>query len=1062
MIIYRTSGFFFRRRRLRPVIAFLALAFFTTLYGQTEQGPTDSLYLVEGTVLDANTKAPLEAVQIRALNYLAAATTDENGAFSIEVGSSNEVLLVYAYDYNTREIPVQGKQQLVIELYPDVFTDFYKDIERISGSVRSTYAVNALREIDDMGQPSKISVDEVIQAELGGDVRTLSGSGAPGNSSRMFIRGLNSLNLNAQPLIVVDGVVWNSYHDLVSLHNGNFINVLADIDVNDIESVTVNRDGASMYGSKGGNGVILINTKRGEDIATKITVNAVGGVVEQPGILPMMNGDQFRLYITDLLGSAEFPGIQINELGYLQDDPSRLDYKTYHNITNWADEVYQQGNMQSYNISVNGGDDKALYAFSIGYTGSKGVVKSTDLQRLNTRFNADFVMTDKINMGLNVGFTNVDRYLLDDGVQFYTSPAYLAMIKAPFLNPYSYTASGTLTTEVVDSDDFNVGNPTAIIEKALNTNKHYRLNLGAKPSLQLTPSLSLSSQLDYSLDGLKVTYYSPIIGVADRYVTGLGLSENVFRSQQMRNITFFDETRLQYILRSESKHRLDAIAGWRYVTDNFELDYAEGHNSGSDQKRNLLNEEDFRSTSGEHNRIKSISNFFNADYSYDNRYFVTASVAVDGSSRFGRETIGGFQLFDHSWGVFPALRAGWLLSSEEFMANATFIDRLKIRGGLGQTGNDVLDPYAWSPYFISTRYMDRANGLVIGNIGNTEIQWETSTKISGGVDANLFNDRLALTADIYSNRVSNLLTLQSLPLIAGNGFYWNNGGEMSNKGFEIYANAKLLNLELLKWELGASLGRYKNRIESLPDGDIITSAYGAEILTSVGHPAGAFYGYKTKGVYTSEADVAAAPLVRIDSTGTPHAFGAGDMHFVDVAEDGIIDENDKQIIGDPNPDLYGSFNSKISVWDITVEAFFTFSYGNDIYNYLRSELESGSGFMNQTTAMLNRWYYEGQETSQPHVVYNDPMGNARFSDRWIEDGSYLRLKSLSVSYRLPVNNSVIDGMDIWIAARNLWTLTNYLGRDPEVSAHHSVLFQGIDTGLTPVTRSYFIGIKMNL
>lgn len=1062
MIIKSTIGIFFPAKILRPVFAFLVLVFSASASGQTDQVPGDSVEVVKGIVLDAKTKTPLEAVQVRALNHLAAATTDENGEFTIEAGSANEVLFVFAYDYSPREIPVQGKKDLRIELYPDVFTDLYSDIQGISGPVRSAYTTNTLRELDKMGLPSKISVDEVLQERLGGEVRILSASGAPGNGSRMFIRGLNSLHLNAQPLIVVDGVVWNTYHDLVSLHEGNFINMLADIDMNDIESVTVIRDGTSMYGSKGGNGVLLVKTKRGMDMATKITVNALGGIVEQPGILPMMDGHQFRLYVTDLLGSTDIPGMQINELGYLQDDRSRLDYNTYHNSTNWADEVYQQGNLQSYNIGVEGGDERALYAFTMGYTGSKGVVKSTDLQRLNTRFNADFVMTDKINMALNVGFTNVDRNLLDDGVQFYTSPAYLAMIKAPFLNPYSYTASGTLTTDVVDSDDFNVGNPTAIIEKALNTNKHYRLNMGVRPVIQLAPSLSLSSQFDYSLDRFKETYYSPIIGVADRFLPGLGLSENVFKSQQMRNITLFDETRLEYRYRSESKHRLDAIAGWRYISDSYELDYAEGHNSGSDQKRNLLNEEDFRSTSGAHNEIKSVSNFLNADYSYDNRYFVTATVAVDGSSRFGRATIGGLQLFNRSWGVFPSLRAGWLLSSEEFMANAALIDRLKIRGGISQSGNDGIDPYAWSPWFTSTRYMDRANGLILGNIGNAEIQWETSTKMSVGVDANLFNDRIAVSADVYNNKISNLLTLQSLPLIAGSGYYWNNGGEMTNKGFEVYANAKLLNLNLLKWELGMSIGHYRNRIESLPDGDIITSAYNAEILTRVGHPAGVFYGYRTNGVYTSEADVEADPLVMTDSTGVTHAFGAGDMHFADEMADGIIDDNDKQIIGDPNPDLYGSFSSKISIWDFTVEAFFTFSYGNDIYNYLRSELEAGSGFMNQTTAVLNRWYYDGQETSQPRVVYQDPMGNARFSDRWIEDGSYLRLKSLSVSYRIPVNNSAIDGMDIWVAAGNLWTLTSYLGRDPEVSAHPSVLFQGIDTGLTPPTRTFLIGIKMDL
>ena len=1058
----KTVGTFVLRKYLRSILTVGALALCTIALGRSNPEAVDSISYVKGIVRDAKTKMPVAAAQIRTLNHEAAATTDENGAFKIEIASSGEVLLVKAFDYNPREIPVRGRKSLEIDLYPEVFTSTYSEIDGLTGTVRSSYSTSAAKGSSEMGHPTVVSVDDVIQSRMGGDVRAITRSGASGIGSSLFIRGLNSLNLNAQPLFVVDGVIWNNLYDVVSLHDGFFTNSLADIDLNDIESVTVIKDGTSFYGSKGSNGVIIVKTKRGKDMATKIEVNALGGMIEEPGSLPVMDGDQFRIYATDLLGTMDLPASAYEEMNFLQDDPSKLTYNKYHNTTDWDNEVYKQGTSQSYNISVNGGDEKALYAFSMGYTGNSGVVKTTDMQRLNTRFNADFIMSDKITMGLNVGFTNIDRTLLDDGVNFYTSPTYLAMMKAEFLNPYMYTSTGTLTSDVEDSDDFNVGNPTAIIENSLNTNKHYRLNMGAKPVFKLSPSLTLSTQFDYSLDKVKETYYSPIIGAADRDIPGLGISENVFRSQQMRNIAVFDDTRLQYLHQFGSFHKVNAILGWRYLNNYYESDYAEGHNSGSDQKRNLLTEEDFKNTSGLNNQINSISNYANVDYSYDNRYFLTASVAVDGSSRFGKETKGGLQMFSRSWGVFPSANAAWLLSSEKFMAGATFIDLLKLRASFGVSGNDAIDPYAWTAYFNSVRYMDRANGLILANIGNTEIQWETSTKMNLGIDANLFNDRLALSADIYDNRTKDLLGLKSLPDVAGAGYYWNNEGELSNKGYEISANLKLLNFKSLKWELGASVGHYQNKIESLPNGDYSTSIYGAEILTSVGNPAGVFYGYKTNGVFAGEADATAANLKMIDSNGTESYFGAGDVQFVEVEKDGIIDDNDKQIIGDPNPDFYGSFNSKIAIRNLTIDALFTYSYGNDVYNLLRSKLESGSSFMNQTTAMLNRWTYEGQQTNQPKVVYGDPMGNSRFSDRWIEDGSYLRLKSLSINYKIPVRSTVIEGLNIWISANNLWTLTNYLGRDPEVSAQNAVLFQGIDTGLIPVCKSYFVGVKLNL
>jgi TonB-linked SusC/RagA family outer membrane protein len=653
--------------------------------------------------------------------------------------------------------------------------------------------------------------------------------------------------------------------------------------------------------------------------------------------------------------------------------------------------------------------------------------------------------------------------LLDDGINPFTSPTFLAMEKAPFLNPRSYTPTGTLTTDLEDADEFNVGNPAAIIANALNTNKHYRLSVGFKPEFKLSPVFTLSSQFDYGLDKFKETYYSPIIGVADRELPGnLGISENVFKSQIMRNITLFDDTQLKFGKLINEVHNIQAIAGFRYISNYFEMDYGEGHNSGSDQKRNLL-DQDIRITDGANDRVKSISDYLSGDYSFDNRYFLSAAVAMDASSRFGSETQGGFRLFDHSWAVFPSVNAAWLISSEEFMADVKAVDWLKLRVGYGLSGNDDIEPYAFSAYFESTRYMDRANGLTLGNIGNSEIQWETTAKASLGIDAILFNNRLAVTADFYSNKTRDLLFLKSLPEVSGNGYYWGNGGEMSNKGLEVSANLKLVNFTGFKWEAGASIGHYKNKIESLPDGgEYITSLYGADILTSVGNPAGVFYGYKTLGVFTGEEAAAGANLKLIDKNGVSHTFKAGDIHFEDFNKDGIINNYDRQVIGNPNPDFFGSINSKIDLKNFTVDILFTYSYGNEIYNALRANLEAGSKPVNQTTAMLNRWFYEGQNTSQPKVDYMDPMGNSRFSDRWIEDGSYLRFKTLSMGYNIPVKSSVIEGLKVWVSANNLFTLTNYLGRDPEVSVKNDVLYQGIDAGMLPLTRSYFIGIKMNL
>ena len=492
---------------------------------------------------------------------------------------------------------------------------------------------------------------------------------------------------------------------------------------------------------------------------------------------------------------------------------------------------------------------------------------------------------------------------------------------------------------------------------------------------------------------------------------------------------------------------------------------------------NLLGSFKFLKTDGANDITKSLSHFINAEFSRDNIYFLKAAMSMDASSRFGNETLSGFQLFGHSWGVFPSLNGSWLISSEEWMKNISAISLMKVRAGYGVTGNDDIKDFQTRVYFSSVRFKDVANGAVLTNLYNPQIQWETTGRANLGLDMGLFNDRLMLNLDLYSSSTNNLLVLKRFEAVAGIKNYWSNGGSLSNRGFEVELNAKVLNLKDFYWEAGVTAGHYKNEITALsnetysktlmPGGSYTTEVYGGEVLTSTGHAAGVFYGYKTNGVFATKADAQSANLKIRNADGSFSSFGAGDVIFVDVPDangvkDGIIDENDKQIIGDPNPELYGNISNKFTYKNLSLAALFTYSYGNDVYNYVRSQLEAGMDYSNQSTVMLSRWRGEGQITSQPRAVIDDPMGNARFSDRWIEDGSYLKLKSLTLSYNLPLESNFIEGVDLWISANNVLTLTKYLGVDPEFSSGNAVLYQGIDAGLLPLSRSYFVGLKFNL
>lgn len=1015
---------------------------------------------ITGIVKSAATGEPIMAAQIRSLKSFSSATTNQNGEFSIKIVKSSDVLIVNAFDFITREVTVHSKDsQIEITLYSDAFNGNYNEINTATKKVKQSNSPFASNEFK-VNNTEYISVDYLLQELSGGNLRSIGRSGTGGQGANMFMRGLNSLNVNAQPLFVVDGVVWNNHYDFTSLNDGFFNNTLVDIDLNDIESISVLKDGTSIYGSKAGNGVIMIKTKRATEVTTKINVTMHSGVSEIPVTVPVLNRDQYKVYLTELLGTTSLKASEINEFEFLQEDPELSYYNTYHNNTDWKEQVYQAGLVNNLNVSASGGDEKALYYFSVGYYGTESVVKNSGQNRLKTRFNSDLFLSDYFTMGLSVGFSNIERTLTDDGVNPITSPTYLALLKSPFLSPYTFTNTGIITTDLADSDDFLIGNPVAIIANSLNTNKHNRLHVGIVPKYQLTRNINLQSQFEYNIGKVKETFYRPVIGAADVYIEGFGVSENVFRGLQTRNISFQNDSRINYKLKHDN-HSLNVIYGWRYLNDYFEADYAEGHNSGSDQSRNLLTEEDYKSTFGINNHIKSISNYINVDYNFDYRYFVNLSMALDASSRFGNETQGGINIFGHNWGFFPALNTAWVMSSEDFMQNISAIDNLKLRASASFTGNDDVMPYANSTYFRSTRYMAYANGLVYGNIGNTELQWEQNLKLNVGLDANIFNDRLELHFDLYSNKTSNLLYLEELPEFAGEGYYWNNDGSMMNNGFEANANVKIVAAKDFSWQLGLSVGKYKNKIIDLPQGERITSVFGGKVLTAENNPAGVFYGHKSLGVFSTTSEAVDANLVNINR-GFSIPFEAGDIHFEEVLEDGIIDDNDLQVIGDPNPDFYGSFSNRFAYKNISLDAFFTFSYGNDIYNYLRSQLEAGDRLYNQSTAMLGRWSYEGQEASQPRVNYLDLRGNARFSDRWIEDGSYLKLKRLTLNYNIEVNGSRIKGLNISLSAHNLFTITNYLGVDPEVSAGNSVLFQGIDTGLVPPLKTYMVGIKLNL
>lgn len=1036
---------------------------------------------VSGRVFAVTSGTPLGGALVSVSGYDGySALTEEDGTYKLDVPEYATALKITAPDYNTVRVGINQSGKL-------------RDVTMYSSAMRSAYGAddNILNTVvaDKFDYSPSLNITSEIGDQLGANVRTISRGGTPGIGNFMMMNGINSLHSNGQPLVVIDGVIVDQQYDRTMIHDGFYNDILTSFNVNEIKSVKVMANGTAIYGAKGANGVILIETKRNTSLATKIDATVSAGITLLPKSLPVMSGSQFKTYASDLLKTT---GTNLSEFQFLTSDPNNYYYNKYNNNTDWNDVIYREAFSQNYGISVQGGDEVASYFLALGYNGAQSVLEDNDVNRLNIRFNTDINMFKHLFIRFDASYSNVTRNLKDQGAPegynegTVTSVNYLGLVKSPMLSPYAYS-NGKISDVAFDNNDedyldqalasignvnYRLANPASINEYGTAQNKNYfensYLNIAITPRWQFNKHLSLSSLFSYTLTNTNDKYYVPINGVPDYYASSIGLTvENEIRSLYSSQNSITSDTKIEWG-NQYGAHSIDLLGGFRYMNDRYKVDTQLGYNTGSD-KTPFINDTQNKVTTGSTNEWTSMSWYGQARYDYRKRYFVEGNLAIESSSRFGKEAKDGFKLAGVRWGVFPGIQAGWVLSNESWF-DVPGIDYAKFTMGYDVSGNDGIDFDATRTYFKSILFQNKANGLVLGNLGNTEVQWETTRRFSFGTELNFLKNRLNLKVNVFKSWTDNLLTYHELNFITGLENNWVNGGSLENKGYNITVNGHIIATRNWNWELGASVGHYKNKLTALPDGQdyVETEVYGATIRSQIGQPVNLFYGYKTEAtasgthVYATSEEAKADGLYILGENGIDKTyFGAGDVKFADNG-DKEINKADMQVIGDPNPDIYGNIFTSLSYKRIRLDVNFNYSLGNDAYNYLRSQLESGNRFMNQSVAMVNRWSYEGQVTDMPTVMWEDPMGNARFSDRWIEDASYLRLKSITLSYELPLNSTFIHGLTFWGQANNVFTVSKYLGADPDFSMSNSVLEQGIDRGLLANSRNFMLGIKINL
>ena len=1040
--------------------------------------------VVKGRVVDAASKMPVAGAIVKAGGITGySVLTEDNGTFELKVPVFATSLYVSSPDHNAVLAGLTAsEEQQDIMLYGTAFKGDYAETDNLRGDKQAT----------GFAYSNAINIKEEMQKQLGAYAYTTNRNGTPGVGSVSFIQGLNSLNVSAQPLVVIDGVPIDQQYGREMLHDGFFNDILSNINPADIEKVTVMRNGTALYGAKGANGVILVETRRNKSMATRITASVSAGVTLLPKYYDMMDANQYRNYASELLRGT---GTKNTEFKFLNEDPTYYYYKQYHCNTDWKDYVYRTAMTQNYGINVEGGDAVANYNLSVGYTQAESTLECNDFNRLNIRFNSDITLGSRLSIRFDASFSNITRDIRDDGAPAGydegtpTSPAFLAYVKSPFMSPYSYGRGQFSSSQydVVDESyldealtsvkyknyNYRLGNPAAFNEYAEGENKNRfensMLNLSVRPKYQINSNLSLMEHFSYNLVNTNEMYYIPINGVPDYYVSSVyAYRQNEVRSLASKQNSVMSDTRLDWSNRYQA-HSLHVFGGARIQWETYTYNTQLGYNTGSDKTpfmgASLLN----ATASGLSESWTSLSMYAQAEYNYKGRYFLQANLTADGSSRFGEEA-DGLKALDAVWAIFPSVQASWVLTNENWLAGNKWVNYLRLTAGYDVSGNDDIDYYAARSYFQGKVFMNSVSGLSLAGIGNTTIQWETTKRFNVGLEANLLNNRINLTANLFKSKTDNLLAMQSLGFLSGLDQNWSNGGKLENEGYDVALSGKVIATKDWSWQLGASVGHYKNKITALPEGKsyMDTDVYGATIRTQVGSAANLFYGYKTAGVFATTEDAQAAGvdpkgLYTLAENGiTRNYFQAGDVHFVDTDNNGEINDKDCVVIGDPNPDFYGNIFTTVAYKNFKLDVRFNYSVGNDIYNYMRSQLEGGNRFMNQTTAMLGRWQVEGQKTEMPRATFQDPMGNARFSDRWIEDGSYLKLKTITLSYDLPITSQFLQGLQFWIQANNVFTLTKYLGTDPESAMTSAVIGQGIDLGRLPQSTSLVAGVKINL
>ncbi|WP_322518564.1 SusC/RagA family TonB-linked outer membrane protein [Chitinophaga sancti] len=1019
-----------------------------TSYAQTVNEPVINSTLT-GIVVDSKSQTPLIGALVRIKGTTNQVLSDNKGKFFFKTGQKLPYVLEAVYiGYKKQEIEATSSP-LTISLVENE-SQLNEVVVVGYGTQRKSDLTGAVASVNKglLSQPAA-SFDNLLQGSVPG-INVTQSSGAPGATATIRVRGGNSISFGNAPLYVIDGFIIYNNNDNVNTgaSNGVGVNALSTINPSDIESIEILKDASAtaIYGSRGANGVVVITTKRGKRGRDEISYSTYVGQQQVRKKLNLLTASQWASLINDVnssTGSAKtYSDAAIAALGA---------------GTDWQSAALRKGPIQNHELSVSGGDDKSRYLISGNYFNQDGIVVNTGFKRYSGRINYERNIGDKLKVSTNIfGSQSVENKLFGNNYNSinFQSTAFANLLQVSPVVPV-YNADGSYYTASPYSSIPT--NPIQDFKSTINRTYIRRILGNASAEYKILKDLTLKVTGGTDLINTKQNYYSP------SYAGSPGGSSTGYSSQGFAAVgsiaasTWINENTLTWDHAFSNKHFLNVLAG--YTTQHQEDQSAVASAQKFPNDLTTFNNLNYAgtavlSTSDAHE--SSLNSYLaRASYSYNHKYNVTISLRSDGSSKLGK---------NNRWGYFPSLGLSWNAGRESFFRPASqVVNDLKLRASAGRTGNSEVPPYsslaALSPsnyYFNGTL----VTGIAPTQIANPDLKWETTTQYNVGLDAGFWNNRLTFTFDAYYKKTSDLLLNVPFPLYSGYASVLENVGSVENKGIELSISSDNIKGSDFTWKTTAVFAANRNKILSLGQGTdyyypLAPTGYVSPVIVKVGLPVGSFWGYNTAGLLTA-ADVA---------KGVPYLTGVsqqeGDTKYVDTNGDGAITTADKHYLGSAQPKFTFGLSNTLAYKGFDLSFFFQGSYGNKIFNFLQQKLEIPTLSLNASATLLDR-YSAGNPNGKVAKATNAPV--AQVTDRYVEDGSYVKLKTLSLGYAVPrdvIRQLHISQLRVYVTAQNIWTWTSYTGLDPEVNFFDSDnTKQGIDYGAYPSTKGFLAGLNL--